>query len=222
MSVLVIDVETIGARRPEHEAAIAEMAEARHVDPEAFAALCPPLARVVCVGMKAIDSGQERVYFDGSLFGGINGPMPGGAGHTALDGEAELLAAVNKIVMAYSRLVTFNGRVFDLPVLIHRMVINGVTPSTKLLNAAREYRYKPNIHIDLRDAMSFFGAAQIGPLRAVALGYGLVDPKANGNGKDVIRLVEAGDHEALCRYCAGDVRVEACLYKRWADAAGIA
>ena len=77
-------------------------------------------------------------FFDGSLFGGLVGHRGPDGAYLACADEADVLLQVNKVIAAYARLVTFSGRTFDLPILVHRSIINDVTPSTKLLNAARE------------------------------------------------------------------------------------
>jgi DNA polymerase elongation subunit (family B) len=212
MSILVLDVETVGATTKDTAAAIAEMAEAKGQDPAAFAALCPPLARVVCVALLNLSTGVHRVYLDGEAFSEPAGPT-GEPGHFMCDSEAQILSQVSLYITNCIRIVTFNGRSFDLPVLVHRSLAKGVTASSKLLQAAKEYRFKPNLHIDLREAATFFGASNTGSLRAFCLGYGLGDPKANGNGKDVASLVEAKDHRTLGRYCLSDVRFTAKLYE---------
>jgi predicted PolB exonuclease-like 3'-5' exonuclease len=201
---LVVDIETVGGGTPEQQEAIVEMAAAREMDPAAFAALTPPLARVVCVGLKQLETGKAIAY--AAL-------LP--------DGERHVLEQANAALSKATRLVTFNGRCFDLVVLIHRSIINGVTPAPKLVAAAREYRYRPNVHIDVRDQFTFFGASSGGTLRAFCLGYGIGDPKAHGSGNEVAALVEAGKLDELKAYCLGDVEATAVLYQRWLAAVGV-
>jgi hypothetical protein len=221
MSTLVLDIETVGGYTEGQAAAVLEMAEAKGMEPDAFAALCPPLARVVCVAALNLSSKGCRVWLDGDVFGEPAGPSAE-PNHVFCAGEAELLRTVNQALAGCTRLVTFNGRCFDLPVLVHRSIANGVTPSSKLLQAAREYRFKPNLHIDLREQFTFFGAANTGTLRAFCLGYGLDDPKAGGGGADVAQLVREKEHRKLGNYCLGDVLRTGTLYQRWQDAAGLA
>lgn len=217
MSTLVVDIETLGEWTADQAAAIAEMAEARDMEPEAFAALSPPLAHVVCVGILDLDRDRELAVFDVEALA-TDYVAPNVEGHV---GERGVLTRVSEVLGKASRIVTFNGRGFDLPTLIHRSIANGVRPAPKIVAAAREYRYKPNLHIDVRDQFTFFGAASAGTLRAFALGYGLADPKAEGSGAGVSDLVAAHDAEKLTRYCLGDCRTTAALYRRWLDAVGM-
>lgn len=229
---LIVDIETYGAAAHDErtQAAVAEMAAERDdQDPGAFAALSPALARVVCVGFRNVDSGHDRAYFDGELLGVADGPAPWAKEHVAYGGERALLAAVNDVLSRAGCIVTFNGRAFDVPVLVHRSIANGVRPAAFLMMAARESRYPnwkgtPRLHVDLREQFTFFGAVwgPGGTLRAYALGYGLEDPKANGSGADVAQLVERKDARALATYCLGDVGITAELFKRWTALVAVA
>jgi hypothetical protein len=197
----VLDVETVPAfpldADTETGKAIAEMAEGGpdEYNLARYASLRPPLARVVTVAMVLHESGRTRV-FQGE--------------------ERDLLTEVNLAIDKATRLVTFNGRRFDLAVLVHRSAINGVRLSSMLLRAASEYRYKPNLHIDVLDQFTFFGASLGGSLRAFCLGYGLKDPKALGNGAHVGGMTD--DERAA--YCLADAVATDALYKRWLEDMG--
>jgi DNA polymerase elongation subunit (family B) len=221
MGIVVLDIETLGSFRQEDAAAIEEMAAKRELSAEEFVALSAPLAHVVCVGLLHLESGVARAIYDASVF-----PVEAVRGEDAepQPDEGSVLAKVNEVIQkpGVTRIVTFNGRGFDLPVLIHRSVALGVGVAEKLARAAREYRYKPNLHIDLYDQFTFFGAVRGGTLRSYAIGYGLADPKAAGAGDHVGELVRQGDAAGLTGYCLGDVRTTGQLYRRWAEAVGVA
>lgn len=226
-TTIVLDLETLGAmlhadEDTEEARALREMAAKATRDVDSFVALSPPLARVVCVGMLQLETKREHCAFDAEALRYESTPPE--PSHVPLVGERQVLDHVNTILSKASRIVTFNGRCFDLAVLVLRMVAHEVAPCTTLLKAWRELRYKPNVHIDLRDQLTNYGAAN-GPgtsLRAFALGLGLKDPKANGGGADVGDLVRKGDAASLCEYCMGDVRTTATIYERWVEACGIA
>ncbi len=192
------------------------MAAAREMDPEAFVALSPPLAHIVCIGILDLDTGRELALYDVEALA-TDWIGPNVEGHM---GERGVLTRANAILQKASRIVTFNGRGFDLPAIIHRSIANSVMPSPRVVAAAREYRYKPSLHIDVRDQVTFFGAAPVGTLRAFALGYGLGDPKAAGAGSKVAELVAAHDAQALTTYCMGDCRTTAALYRKWLAGVG--
>ena len=215
MTTLALDIETLCPE--EHRAAIAEMAGER--DPEAFGALCPPLARVVCVCVAAINGAdeitKELALYDisaseSSSLAWINPPI----GAEACHGEGAMLKRLASILAKADRLVTFNGSSFDIPTLLLRSMAHGIH-SPVLLAAHQEYRYKPDLNYDVREQFSNFGRFRDGALRAFCLGLGLPDPKAEGDGAHVSDLVARGDAESLVRYCRGDVRATASLYKAW-------
>jgi len=56
---LIFDIETVGDITAENRDAIATLAAGRELTPDAYAALCPPLARVVCVAW--LDASTQRL-----------------------------------------------------------------------------------------------------------------------------------------------------------------
>jgi hypothetical protein len=217
----VLDIETLGTAGS--LPAVVEMARAADKDPATFAALSPALAHVVCVGLKHLETGREMALVDLKPFG--EDAVPFGEQMQGFGGEADMLRRANELLGKAAALVTFNGRSFDIPVLVHRMVAHEITPCAFLLRCARQPRYKgAEPHCDLREQFTFQGACNGAgtSLRAFAIGYGLADPKAGGDGAHVGDLVAEGKVDELVRYCLGDVRTTASLYERWASLAGVA
>ncbi len=226
---LVFDIETIADLTPENRDAVVKLAEARQMRPEDYGSLCPPLARIACIGVFDISAQNLHGLFDASLG---NGSWPPSVDVTAGDGtarvcalracagESELLRAFGAMVEQHlgrstGQLVTFNGRGFDLPVLIHRSIKHGVTTGrTLLLKAVNESRYRPLIHVDLLDALTFCGASGRFPLAAYAIGHGWRSPKEDMDGAQVAGAVHAGRIVDVVRYCARDVLATAHLYAR--------
>ena len=222
-NALIFDIETIADLRPETHDAVAALAAERDMTPEHFGALCPPLARVVCIGWLDLHAGALGVFYDGQL-GGVDRPASilVDDAHCALracDGEAEILRAFGRLVEAHCRqphapLVTYNGRGFDLPVLVHRSLIHGVTAGrTVLVNAVRENRYAPLLHVDLMDSVTFYGAGSRWPMAAYAIAYGGRSPKGEMRGADVGTAARGGRILDVARYCAGDVLATAAIYR---------
>jgi hypothetical protein len=190
---------------------------------------CPARAQVVCIVVQSVldfmptpsfsDSIPRPLthsWWDSSLVNEFHLP-----GVTSAAGPSEKLLLdhfMGWFETNVRSLVTFNGRGFDLPCLIHRAVANGVKPSKKLLWMAQEPRYKPANHIDLRERFSFQGCFSKGTLQDYALAYGLPDPKAEVHGSGVGELVAARDGEKLVRYCLGDVETTKALWLRWQEA----
>jgi predicted PolB exonuclease-like 3'-5' exonuclease len=101
-----------------------------------------------------------------------------------------------------ARLVTFNGRRFDLPVLVHRALVNGVSPGPWWTGDYR-HRYRDG-HIDLMDFLSDFGASTVLSQHEMAAMLG-VPGKLGVSGEDVRALWAAGRTADIAAYCACDV-----------------
>lgn len=220
---LVFDIETIPGVPLD---TVAHLAAKREMSPTEYAALCPVLARVVAVSLT--DGGDwTRVVYDRSLLPTPDLMVDGGSvlpGRTMevpegrpQSGEKILLQVVNKMIASAAGLVTFNGRSFDIPTLIHRSRINGVLPAPILMRAARQKPWEDMPHVDLLNVCTFGGATQRYPLEAYCLGYGIANPKADGGGENVAAMVAAGDTEGVIRYCLGDIKATAELW-RWVNA----
>ena len=234
-NALVFDIETIADLTPATHETIAALAQGRDMTPEHFGSLCPPLARVVCIAWFDLATQRLGALFDTTLHAGT--PLQSidiedgcGAPHPALpcalqacDGEAQVLRAfgqqlVGHLSQANAQLVTYNGRGFDLPVLVHRAIKHGVAEGRDLLvKAARDNRYNPLLHIDLMDVVTFAGAAPRWPLAAYAIGFGFKSPKHDMDGSGVWPAVQAGRILDVVRYCAGDVLATTHVYRSVSD-----
>lgn len=226
-NALVFDIETVADITPENRAAITPLAGKREVTAEEYASLCPPLARVVCIGWLDVTAQKLGALFDATLHAGEWQPsttVEDGSGKTrscdihGCDGEADLLKQFGGMVERHlggtnGQLVTYNGRGFDLPVLIHRDIKHRVTQGRELLTkAVNENRYRPLMHVDLQDAVTFCGATGRYPMAAYAIGYGWRSPKTEMDGSMVSTAVKEGRILDVVIYCAGDVLATAHIY----------
>lgn len=220
--IAAIDVETIPATmEPDDYARLAK----RHADAdrEFLPELVAPLARVVSIAVVAIGEKDARrfVVYDSSIFSAVaNGSIeiePIEDLHVlACEGEAGVLQSINDAFVKMTRVVTWSGRGYDLPVIVHRSIINGVECG-RARGLMNEYRYKPDKHYDLLDLMSGFGAASYRgmSLDAVCVGYGIPSPKRHTSGAGVREMVEAGELRELLTYNVGDAEATLKLYAAW-------
>lgn len=120
----------------------------------------------------------------------------------SIDDEPELIRQVDNILYSYNPmpLITFNGRLFDIPFIITRAAINNISLQHKLPIK----KYDKN-HIDLIDVL------KDGKLDYYLKAFGL--PGKDGSGADVHSLVTAGDWAGLTRYCQ-DIRQVVEVWKR--------
>ncbi|RMF84858.1 MAG: hypothetical protein D6739_05345 [Nitrospirae bacterium] len=117
------------------------------------------------------------------------------------------------------RLVSWNGRGFDLPVLRYRAMHHGLSAAA-LFRAGDRWanytaRYSLDWHCDLLEATSDFGAAARCRMDEVAALVG-APGKTGVAGGDVEALHRAGDRGAIRRYCETDVVNTYLIYLRWA------
>jgi predicted PolB exonuclease-like 3'-5' exonuclease len=142
-----------------------------------------------------------------------------GAASIADRSERELLAGFWQMVDKQKpRLVTWNGRGFDVPVLKQRSLLHGLSAYQWHRLDPRygyDYRYEVNGHCDLMDVLCDNGASPRLSLDEAARALGLPG-KWNGHGSDVAEQASAGDYAAIDRYCEGDVLNTFVLYLRWA------
>ncbi|HEX7409673.1 MAG TPA: ribonuclease H-like domain-containing protein [Candidatus Binatia bacterium] len=226
-NALVFDLETIADLTPENRDGIAGLAKGRDMTPEAYGGLCPPLARVVCISWFDLAAQKLGALFDASLCAGeysVSMDIEAGSGDIrtcevqGCDSEAHLLKQFGRVVEQHlvrpqAQLVTYNGRGFDFPVLIHRSIKHRVIEGRELfMKAVGENRYRPLIHLDLQDAVTFYGAASRFPLAAYAIGYGGRSPKHELDGSKVWGAVQSGQIIDVVRYCVGDVLATAHVY----------
>lgn len=116
-------------------------------------------------------------------------------------------------------LVTFNGRKFDLPVLMARSMRHAVAMDWYLANEQTRKRYAMKSHVDLYDQLSDYGAASPGNFDVLAKTIGLPG-KTGVSGADVAKLWAAGDEEAVKRYVLDDVAQTAVMMLRFAALRG--
>lgn len=133
----------------------------------------------------------------------------------------EFLSYLNK---NNPKLVSFNGRNFDLPAIMIRAIKYNLSAEGyfEIDNAKHNKnkwdnyraRYSENFHIDLLDSFSSFGAARGIKLDVICKMAGIVG-KFDTHGDDVYRLFFAGEYEKIAQYCQSDVLNTYWLYLKY-------
>jgi predicted PolB exonuclease-like 3'-5' exonuclease len=118
----------------------------------------------------------------------------------------------------YPRLVSFNGRGFDLPVLKYRAMKHGVS-ARWLHQSANKWenytsRYAPNWHCDLGEVLSDYGASARTKMNEVCAALDLPG-KTGVDGSKVSDMYDNGEIEGIRRYCETDVLNTYLLYLRY-------
>ena len=182
--------------------------------------LWPFTARVVCVGMLNAETSRGQALFLAEDFEDSSvdaGPVE----YVACMDEVELLTAFWDVARHYDRVVTFNGRGFDVPFLYLRSALLNVPISRKDWLG---YRYATEPHCDLAEQLTFYGvsgrdgAARRFNLDFYCKAFGIESPKSHGvTGMDVGRLLAEGRTREIAEYCVRDVVATVSLHRIWRE-----
>ncbi len=173
-----------------------------------------PLHKVVAVALCHWDPKGGRVELERLRLGG-----PSGTGGSLLS-EADLLA-VFWSVAAGQRLVSYNGKRFDLPVLLYRSLPHALEVGWFLAERrppADQYRHPQSRHqLDLFDQLG--GGLSPGKLGDLLQTIGLPG-KIGPSGSDVESLWASGAGDAVGDYCLQDAAQTLLLGLRFLQVAG--
>jgi predicted PolB exonuclease-like 3'-5' exonuclease len=196
---LILDIETVPDtdrwQRP----------DAAHGEPQ-----FPPTwaHRIIVIGCLWLDHSYQL-----KRFSVIGDPAGDGAGSDAR--ERHLLEEFSRFVgRARPVLVTYNGRSFDLPVIVMRSLCHAIAVPWYYRDRDVRYRYSAEGHLDLCDWLADHGATRAGKLDAIARLIGLPG-KIGVDGSQVEGLYRAGQLASIQSYCLADVAQTALLFLRF-------
>ncbi|MCA9638527.1 MAG: ribonuclease H-like domain-containing protein, partial [Myxococcales bacterium] len=128
--------------------------------------------------------------------------------------EADLLRAFWTLAGAADVVVTYNGRGFDIPFLIGRSLVHGISARVDLMGSP--YSLRP--HLDLYRVLTGGGRA-LGPtgLDVVCWALGIESPKGAMDGSKVSEAYARGEVRAIAEYNRGDIRATTEVYQRIRD-----
>ncbi len=116
------------------------------------------------------------------------------------------------------RLVSFNGRTFDLPVLKYRAMVHGISAPWLYKSGDKwnsyTYRYAADWHCDLLDVLRDYGASAAVKLNEVCAVMGFPG-KFGVDGSKVAQMIDDGKIEDVRNYCETDVLNTYLVYLRW-------
>ena len=118
------------------------------------------------------------------------------------DNEQEAIARIDKLLKG-RRCITFNGKGFDLPVLVMTALRASMYECRNLTENWSSHRFSGN-HIDIADVISGFGSAPRVSLEMLCQAAN-VPVKFNGHGGDVAEMLRDQGIAAVKRYCEEDV-----------------
>lgn len=100
-----------------------------------------------------------------------------------------------------SRILTWNGRLFDIPFLAVRSAINGISPPVDLMGNRFDLE---GPHLDVADILFQYGTLTALNFDFTCQQFGLPSPKGDMGGKDVHAAFERKDYRRIANYCARD------------------
>ncbi len=216
---LVFDIETVPAfDRRELPSTVSESlvkhADRKDMEPGAVMGLSPFFGKVVSLafGDGEQPREQQRVSALVVLPDGVDaGDHPDWMRPMS---EADLLRAFWVLAGAARTVVTYNGRGFDVPFLIHRSLIHGVPARIDLMS--NRFALRP--HLDLLQVVRQ-GSFGSGPnnLDVVCWALGIESPKGQMDGSMVAPAYQSGRIEDIARYNLADVRATTEVYWRLRD-----
>jgi predicted PolB exonuclease-like 3'-5' exonuclease len=126
--------------------------------------------------------------------------------------EKEILEKFWEHIKNYNQFITFNGRGFDCPYIMLRSAVLKVKPTKNLMPP----RYSDQLHIDLLEQLTFYGAFRKFTLDFYCKSFGLKNKKIEGvSGAMVQNYFNEGKYLEIAKYCSADVKATAELYDRW-------
>ena len=212
---VVFDIETVPFLTirdiPESVAEkVEEKGEAEGWDVDKVMSLSPIYGKIISIAFVDADNPEISlvtiVPHEQKLFG-----CDLGEPFIAVNSEKILLSYFWRIASISQRLITFNGRRFDIPFIIVRSVINEVPIEVDLLGS----RFDQTKHFDVYEFISCFGAMR-GPhsLDACCFGFGIDSPKKSFDGEKVKEAYFKGNLESIGLYNLEDVKATQKLYKK--------
>lgn len=131
------------------------------------------------------------------------------------DWEREALEMFRGACLRAKRLITFNGRTFDMPLLNLRATAHKVDWSWWLSRRHRYENYKTALyHYDLMEVFGDQGGARNFGLAGVSKMLGLPGKVGLGGGGAVKEAVEKGELARAAWYCTNDVLLTWMIYLR--------
>jgi uncharacterized protein YprB with RNaseH-like and TPR domain len=227
MATLIFDIETVGKdwnSVPEstqyaltkwigmHPVSDLEKDRLSEVAKETLG-LSPFTGEVISLAMYDLERKQGAVYYeaDDSVTDHTSGDWK-----YKVRTEKDLLEDFWETARSYDVFVTFNGRTFDVPFLLHRSLMLGVRPTQELTGQRYLNLQKPPYHIDLLDEFSFYGAMQRRPsLQLLCESYGIPYEKSGMGGEDITEFFAQKKFRDIAEKNAADVVATTTLFEKW-------
>lgn len=217
MTTIAFDIEVVGLPWEEVDESTQKylLGRARDDDERAAVperlALVPGLGKVIAIGMWNVEAERGLILLEGES--AEQAPWEKVPDSEIFRGdERQLLERFWEIIRSKRpRLVSYNGRGYDGPVMMVRSAQAGVACARNLV----PYRYSIAEHCDLQDVLGFQGARRENySLDYWCRRFGVESPKDGIDGSQVGQAYHEGRIEEIGEYCLRDVRSTAGLYRK--------
>ncbi|MDH7604771.1 MAG: ribonuclease H-like domain-containing protein [Melioribacter sp.] len=220
---LVFDIETVGYEfnslsesQQEYILRYAEQEkdelkrEEKIEDAKRYLSLYPFTAKIVAIGMLNTETENVMVLYESKQKEEFKSEEKK-ATYKSMT-EEEMIMYFWDCVKKVEKIITFNGKNFDVPFIILRSAVLKIKPSRNLIKS----KYDTSNHIDLLEQFTFYGIIKKFNLDFYCHAFGIESPKSKGiTGMEVKELYKAGRIKDIAVYCGEDVRATFELYKIW-------
>lgn len=221
MKFLALALEAVANKKPIHPSDIEKAQEiAEFANDETANGILKPLVPLPEKKDPIAPIPAHRPIVIGCLFldKDLNTKKIGVVGTGELHGNEHQLLSEWADFMAREKpaIIDWNGRSFDMPVLTMRCFRHGIPLRWYYSERNYRYRYSDEMHVDLMDVMTDYGAAnRMGfKLDAVAKSIGLPG-KYGVDGSMVNEMYKAGKISEIETYCMTDVIQTGFVFLRW-------
>jgi hypothetical protein len=174
-------------------------------------ALFPGLGKVIAIGMWNLEKDRGLCLLEGKP---AEAQEWNRVAHADVfrGSERDLLGRFWEIVeRKRPRLISFNGRAYDGPILMIRSAQLGLKTSANLCGN----RYNLNTHVDLDEVLRFHGAwREQYKLDYWCRRFDVESPKGSIDGSQIARAYREGRIEEIGEYCLRDARATGQIYKK--------
>lgn len=218
MRTLIFDIETVGEAWDSLDditkRSITRKGDTPDSEPESYTgSFSPLLGQIVTLSLYDVERAQGAVYYVGD--NDIDTTL--GTYVLKQRSEQSLLSEFWEGATEYDAFVSWNGRRFDVPFLLHRSIAYGIHPTRELM----KYRYLAQqsapFHIDLKDELTFYGAlSSYTNLHLFCRAYGIPSPQETGvSGSQIAELYREKKFRELANYSTANVAALTALYELW-------
>lgn len=175
----------------------------------------PLTGKIIAIGVYDPDTKKGAVYYD-TAGKKTEDSEESDIKYVSMN-EAEMLSKFWALAEITSEFISFFGRRADAPYMAVRSAIHGIKPSRDLISGRYGGSSLTSVaHIDLAEALSFFGAATYrGSLHRWCRAFDIESPKGEMGGAYVGQAYKSGKYFEIAKYNAADLIATAKLFHIW-------